>query len=333
MKLRTIKNMLLMKDKYSLIVSLGLMKAEARLIFLYTSLEIGLFDLLTRPMSLDEIASALEINNIPLLSSLLDLGCSLKELSNKKGYYRVKGSMAKAIAKGSYCADWIREMVRYHANVAQRLGSLLHDGGKEDFMAGLGGVVARSSLMMEPLIKTFIHLAVKKTKALNILEIGCGSGVYLKYYADINPDNHGIAIDVNEEAANMAREFTVKNKIDKNFKVIHGNVLTSKSLENGSFDLITSFSNIYYFPEEEKARLLSKVLGLLKSGGEFIMATGLKSESLASSYLDLIFSATTGLYPLPKLEELLSALYAAGFTKVRTVNLYDRSFKGFIALN
>jgi 4-hydroxy-2,2'-bipyrrole-5-carbaldehyde O-methyltransferase len=332
MIIQTVKNLLRAKDKYAHLKALALMKPMGGLIFYHTAIQTGLMKMLTKPSTIEQISVELNITNRQLLTSLLDLGCSLKELTCSNGKYRIKGKMARALSQDSPVADLIRETVQYHTDVAHRLDSYLLGNTKGDYLDDLGGIIAGSSRFAETLIKSFIYHTIKKSETFTILEFGCGSGAYLKYYVDRNSANRGIAIDRDASAVAIARENVKRNNIEKNFTVLQDNIMKPASLKNGSFDLITSYSNIYYFSDEERSRLFESIIKLLKDGGRFMLATMFKSKKLTSAYYDIIFSATQGLYPLPNIDDIVGDLKKAGFSRVSTVNLLDDSFKGVVAV-
>ncbi len=329
---QTIKNIVTMKEKYALVKTMAFMKPVGSLIFFNTALESGLLKMLTKPATIEQIAGELKIVNSELLSSLLDLGCSLKELSCKNGQYMICGKLTKSLLRYSPAAALIRETVQYHADVARHLNSYILENKKGSYLKEMGGIIAEDSRIGEFLIKSFIYHSVEKSKPVNILEFGCGSGEYLKYYVDINKNNHGTAIDIDASAVAIARENIKKNGIEKNFSVLLESIMTPVSLEINSFDLITSFSNIYYFSNEDRNKLFASVHKLLKDDGSFMLATMLKSKKITSAYYDIIFSATEGLYPLPVIDDLVSNLKAAGFKHVKVVNILDDSFKGIVAV-
>jgi 4-hydroxy-2,2'-bipyrrole-5-carbaldehyde O-methyltransferase len=331
MIIQTVKNLLCTKDKYAQLKVLSLMKPVGGLMFYHAALETGLFNKLAVPATIDQIAGKLNIKNRQLLSSLLDLGCALKELKCSHGTYRVKGRMSRALMNNSPLADLIRETVQYHADVALRLDSFLFKDTKGEYLENLGGVIAGSSRIGEALVKAFIYNAVKKSETLAILEFGCGSGAYLKYYVERNSANHGIAIDRDASAVAIARENVRQNNIEKNFSVMQDNIMNPVSLKDESFDLVTSYSNIYYFSDEDRNRLFVAIHRLLKNSGRLMLATMCKSNKLTSAYYDIIFSATQGLYPLPLVDDIVRDLKKAGFSQVKTVNLLDDSFKGIVA--
>jgi 4-hydroxy-2,2'-bipyrrole-5-carbaldehyde O-methyltransferase len=327
----SVTNLIRTKDKYAQLKTLALMKPVGSLIFYHTALQTGLLKILEKPATIDRIAGELKIKNRQLLSSLLDLGCSLKELKYSKGEYRIKGKMSRSLTHDTAAADLIRETVQYHNDIALSLDSYLLKNTRGNYLDSLGGVIAGSSRIGEPLIRSFIEHSVKKSETLSILEFGCGSGAYLKYYVERNRGNHGIGIDLDASAVDMARQNVKRNNIEKNFTVRRDNIMKPKSLKHKSFDLITSYSNIYYFSDEERKSLFASINKLLKNGGRFMLATMFKSDKLTSAYYDIIFSATKGLYPLPPIDDIVRDLKKAGFSRVSTVTLLDDSFKGIVA--
>jgi cyclopropane fatty-acyl-phospholipid synthase-like methyltransferase len=310
----------------------NLIKGEAELIFYHTALEAGIFELLAVPDTADELAVKLSVKNRELFNSILELGVYLGGLSYKNGKYAIKGALSKAIASGHPAADWIREIVKYHGDAAANAAFFIRYGSSGDYLSDFGGVVAKSSRMAETAISAFIKRTIKKSRTHRILEIGCGSGEYLKYYAQVNPGNSGTGIDLNPKAVEIAHKSLAKNGIDQSFKVILENILKPVHLENESFDIATSYSNIYYFSETDRAVLFKRVLELLTPGGRFMLATMFKENTLISRYFDVIFTATKDLYHLPEINVLVKELKNSGFSKVKTVNLFgSMSFRGIVA--
>jgi SAM-dependent methyltransferase len=328
---QSIKNLISSKDLNAQLKTFSIMKLEGSLIFYHAAIETGLLKILAKPSTLDEIANELNITNKQLFYSFLNLGCTLKEISLKNEKYRLSGSMAKALVSNTPLAELIKETVQYHADVARRLDTYLLHNKKGDYLKDFGGIIAESSRVLEPLIKAFIYHTVKKSSSLTILEFGCGAGEYLRYYVDINRNNSGLAIDIDASAVAVARKKIIKNNIEENFTVMQGNILKTDTIKDKSFDLVTSYSNMHYFSDEERRDLFASIHKLLNNNGRFMLATGFKSKSLSSSYYDLIFSATQGLYPLPDFNDILSDLKKCGFARVKSVNLFGESFKGVVA--
>lgn len=331
MNLNTLKQLVSSRDLAAQLTVARFMKHQGRLIFYHAGLNIGLFHELTRPATLEVLADTLGIADRQLLSSLLDLGCALDEVALRKGAYRLTGATAKALGRNAPLAAMVRETVGYHGDVAQRLDAFLTRGERGEYLQRYGGIIAVSSRVTEPLIRGFIYGAVPPGRPLRILEIGCGAGEYLRYYVDINGANRGLAVDRDAAAVALAREAVRARGLDRQFTVRQENILHATGLAAGSFDLATSYSNIYYFSEAERRDFFAAVHRLLAPRGRFMLATAMKSATLASSYYDLIFSATAGLHPLPRARELAAALRHCGFGRVKTTRLLGSSFQGIVA--
>ncbi len=331
MIIHTLKNLITSKDLSAQIKTNEIMKLQGSLIFYNTGIETGLFKILTEPLSLQEIAAKLNIKNIQLLGSLLNLGCSLKEISSRNGRYRLRGAMSKALVNNLPITELVRETVQYHADVALRLNSYLLKDQKGDYLKKFGGIIAESSRILEPMIRSFIYQTVKRNVPLKILEFGCGAGEYLRYYVEINKNNGGIAIDIDPSAVEIASRKVREYGIERNFVIKHADIMKPETVGDTNFDLITSFSNMHYFTDEQKVRLFGEMHKLLNKDGRFILATGFKNSSLSSCYYDLLFSASMDLYPLPDINDIVKFMKIAGFSRVKTVNIFGKSFRGIVA--
>ncbi len=328
---QSVKNLICSKHLRARLKTFSLMKHEGSLIFYHGGIETGLFRILNQPSALERIIHESGTANKQLLISLLDLGTALGEISYRKGKYRLTGPMARALADDLPLGELVRETVLYHADIARNIGTFLIKNSKGDYLDSFGGVIAESSRILEPFIKDFIYHEIKRPNPIRILEIGCGSGDYLKYYVDINVNNRGIAIDADPSVVAIAQQKVQDGDIDRNFTVIHDNILNPQNLNSESFDMVTAFSNMHYFSEEERLKLFETVRRLLNEKGRFLLATGLKSGSLSSSYYNCVFTATRGLHPLPRKRDVQGGLKRAGFNHVRAVNLFGGSFTGFVA--
>lgn len=310
-----------------------LTRSMAELTFLHGALESGVLSALRRPMTAGELAAVTETRGRELLQSLLDLGVSLGEIRYSNGQYSLNGSMSIALAEDHPVAYMVRELVQYHAGVAQHLSDYLDTGDKGSHLERMEEIIANSRRLFDILIKVFIESTIDDVKTCRILEIGCGSGEYLRYYTGINPGNRGIGIDRSWAAAEIARTAVRKYGIDDRFTIINDDFLTTPSLAGQSFDVATSYSNIYYFSPEDTSTLYARVHKLLEERGRFLLLSPFHDNTMYASYYDLIFRATKGLYPLPGIDETLHDLEQAGFDKTMVVNIVPGiPFRGIIAV-
>lgn len=295
-------------------------RSQSRLLFASALQDAGLCDHLSGSRTAAELAAATGCENPDLLEPLLALGVALGELSLRSDRYRAKGRIARALVSesGTPVACMVREIAGYHADVFRDLPRRLATAESEpiDYLARWGDVVAGASRIVEPFLRLFVERLVVPGRPLRILEIGCGSGVYVRQYCDIDSRNSGVAIDYDEKVASHARENLERWGVAGRFQVLHADIRRPPPELDGPFDLVTSFQNIYYFAPEERPSLFSIVGERLAPGGAFALASPFRTDRFLSRYYDVILRSTRGCYSFPALETLLSDLRAAGLGRI-----------------
>jgi len=101
---------------------------------------------------------------------------------------------------------------------------------------------------------------------LEILDLGCGPGLYSEIFAE---KGHGVTgVDFSENSINYARKEAEKKKLEINY--IRGNYL-ELDLEENKFDLVLLiFTDFGPLLPDERNQLLQTIRRLLKPGGIFI---------------------------------------------------------------
>lgn len=117
--------------------------------------------------------------------------------------------------------------------------------------------------------KIIIGLINKKINAdYVVLDLGCGSGVYLDYCLRFNP-KEAIGIDYSEEMLNQARgNLELKNHKNKNIRLIRAKA-EETGLKNESCDLILSIGLFDYLDNPEE--VLLEISRVLKRDGRAII--------------------------------------------------------------
>src|SRR5207245_3746470 len=80
-----------------------------------------------------------------------------------------------------------------------------------------------------------------------------------------------------------------------------------------AFDLATLHNNIYYFPVEDRVRVLRHVRAFLEPGGRLLVTTLCRGKGAGVDILDLWASMTEGCGRLPRRTELITQREQAGF--------------------
>jgi SAM-dependent methyltransferase len=305
-----------------------------RLHYLAVALDLGLLEELRRGPATDgELGARLVIRNQPLFTAFLRLGQALGELRCRAGRWSLRGRRSNALAAPT--ADTMRAMVQeavgYDAAVYAGLAAHLRGAPPGEYLHTTGAVIARASRLVEPVLAPLVRSLVAQRHPRRLLDVGCGTGVYLVHAAAASPTLTGLGIDLDEGVVGLARGRLVEAGLAGRFEVRHAEI-RSVELPAASFDLVLLFQNVYYFAADERPDLLRRLRGLLAPGGALVLASLFAGRSLAAAHYDLLFRATAGCGPLPRRQELDRQLRDAGFTTTRWVQLIPlTSFHAIVA--
>ena len=100
----------------------------------------------------------------------------------------------------------------------------------------------------------------------NILDLGCGTGLELDYYFQIDPSAAVTGIDLAPGMLAVLR----KKFSDKNITLIEGSYFDIPFPEN-HYDAAVSVESLHHFTRCEKIPLYRKIYRALKPGGYFIL--------------------------------------------------------------
>jgi len=113
--------------------------------------------------------------------------------------------------------------------------------------------------------KCIIERFFPKNKDINILDIGCGYGLFLNACQKIGYKNV-FGVEIDEKCIELAKKKFAINSI------VNSEIFDYlKSKEDKSFDIITAFDVIEHFKKEEILDLLNLIYKKLKDNGIFIM--------------------------------------------------------------
>ena len=114
-----------------------------------------------------------------------------------------------------------------------------------------------------------------------ILDIGCGGGININRMASKAGKVYGV--DYSVESVKLSREVNQDYINDGKVEVLEGNV-ESLPFKDNTFDIITAFETVYFWPNIEKS--FGEVKRVLKPGGIFLIGT----ESNGSNNLPMRIS-------------------------------------------
>jgi len=291
--------------------------------------------LAVRPCDLDTLAVRIGAQGDPkLLRAWLDLGVRLRDLGWDDGCYRLRSRTAKALARtrNDAVTAALEEVVRFHLPLVAGAPGMLRDGRRLSLGDQDGAVIARSTRVIQPFVEEAIARTLVRTRPVRLLEVGCGSGAYVRYAASLNPRLTALAIDLQQEVAdeaakNMA-QWGLADRVETRRCDLHDLDLEPQ------FDLVTLHNNIYYFPEADRVAALERARSLLAPGGRLLLTSSCQGGSAGIEVLNLWFEYADFGGPLPREHDLVAQLEQAGFRDVQARRLIPgEQFRAFTATN
>ena len=151
------------------------------------------------------------------------------------------------------------------------------------------------------------------------MEVGCGSGIYIKRACDRNPNLAVTGLELQEKVADFARKNITIWQIQDRVKIENTDIRRYRSEKQ--FDIVTFFNLIYYFPEYERSDLLRHLGGFLNTGGQLILTTLCPANESSIQLMNLWASMTDGCGPLPHPDNVCDQLKDAGFDEIKCEQL------------
>jgi cyclopropane fatty-acyl-phospholipid synthase-like methyltransferase len=182
-----------------------------------------------------------------------------------------------------------------------------------------GTLIARSSRILEAFQVEAIRKTFPSSGAVRLLEVGCGSGIYIRYAALHNGRLTASGLELQAEVAAEARKNIAAWGLADRVEIVHEDV--RERAPEAAFDIVTLYNNIYYFPVDERVALFRRLAAFLKPGGFLLAVTCCQGGSVAVEALNLWGAATAGAGRLPTVNEMTAQMREAGFGAVQTFRL------------
>jgi len=311
------------------------LKSFYKLTYLAAAGEAGLLNrLASGPATLDALAGfyGAKRRGREALEAWLQMGVRLQLLSLGPRGYALR-ALARKLAQpqNDPVLAMVEEVVGLHHKLITATIPKLRIGELWSLSDQDGELIARSSRVLESFQAEVIRSTFPARGALRLLEIGCGSGIYLRYAAERNLSLTAVGLELQPAVAEMARINLRDWGLENRVKIETGDI--REKAPDEPFDIATLYNNIYYFPVEERVKLLGHIAGFLKPGGFLLLTTCCQGGSLGAEALNLWGAATSGAGRLAAEGELIRQLREAGYRTVKAKNLIpgDRfvSFQAF----
>ncbi|MGA9492791.1 MAG: class I SAM-dependent methyltransferase [Mycobacterium sp.] len=286
------------------------------------------------PSTAGELARGLNVSDVGLLQDLLDVGVAVGELRSRGGRYAMKGNRVRAFASegGEALRAFTGELADYRGDVYRDLPSQFFEGKRGRYLDEYDELVARASRLLEPFIARFVREIVTRRAPRTLLEIGCGTGIYVRHAAEACSQLSAVGIDISERISVLAgANFTAWGLADR-CTALHADIRQPNLARlDGPFDMITLHNNVYYFSATERAQLFADLRRRLTPGGRLVVTSVFAGKELAAAEFDLVLRATAGCWPLPERAELFDELRHAGFSDIEFHRLATPPLYGVVA--
>jgi 4-hydroxy-2,2'-bipyrrole-5-carbaldehyde O-methyltransferase len=305
-----------------------------RACFIAAALSRGIYDHFTEGQtSFEYLCEKLDVSNREGLRAWLELGVSLGELKRTGNEYQIKGKVSRALldpVNDAYKA-LLEEVVSYGYVYVMDTPTMLRKHEWFPFDKEPGELVARSSRVSEPFIFEAVDGVIPRQGDFQLLEVGCGSGIYIQRACTRNLQLRAVGLELQEKVAEVARRNIQRWGLENRATIEHADVRNYATPQKS--DLVTLHQNIYYFPVSERENLFRHLKEYLKPGGQVLLTSACQGGSPGIQGLNIQVSMTEGMSPLPDADQLSQQLKAAGFSEVKTKRLIPfESFWAFSAV-
>lgn len=335
MRIRTALEVLRTGQTRALLGALRISTPFYRLLWLVSAFRAGLLARLSgREASFDELAA--EMTSDPAdhdwLRTWLELGVRVGELRRGGEVYALRGLLARRLARpqNDAIAAILEEVATLHHRLVLETPERMRQGRHFTLADQDGVLIARSSPLVRPFVHEAIDEAVPRRGACRLLEVGAGSGTYIRYAAERNGALTAVGVELQPEVAEFANANLRQWGIAARAHVDKGDV--RDRTPEADFDVMTFHNNIYYFPVHERVALLRHAYAFLRPGGTLLLTTACSGGSPVAVGLDIWSAGTERCGRLPAPGELVAQLREAGFTDARARSLVPGdSFYAFFA--
>ena len=297
--------------------------AWLRVEFLGVAADIGLASALSPGLArtVGELRAACDLEDADLLEALLALGVALGELRERDGGYVAHGRRLRGVADARAAGDLaglVQEAALFSGAIYRNLGRHLGGAGPGDYFAGADEIVAQSSRLAEAALAPVISSVVRETQPSALLDVGCGSGIYLEHSGRAAPRARLFGIDVAADAVAAARARVGAAGLADRCEVHHADLFGLPAALAGPYEVVLLLQNIYYWRPEQRPGVFERLRRLVPNGVA-VVASAVPSRLAMSRHLDLVMRVSVGTSRLPTREELASGLAQAGFAAVEVV--------------
>jgi 4-hydroxy-2,2'-bipyrrole-5-carbaldehyde O-methyltransferase len=254
------------------------------------------------------------------LEAWLQLGIRLGFLNLSAQGYFLKGLAKKlALPENDATLALAQEAVGLHHQLIMNTPEKLQNGELWALADQDGALTARSSLALKVFQEEAIDRTFPVSGEVRLLEIGCGSGFYIKYAATRNTSLSAVGLELQPNVADIASQNIQKWNLQDRVTVETGDI--RERIPESQFEIATLYNNIYYFPVDERIAVLRHIRKFIKPGGFLMLTTCCQGGNLGIEVLNLWGAATASGGRLPSIDEMVDQLHESDYGNVQAISL------------
>jgi SAM-dependent methyltransferase len=210
-------------------------------------------------------------------------------------------------------------LTHHHNDCYRELPERVRGGALSTSEIRYANEIARAARIWEPWLRDFVYDVARSVRPLRVLDIGCGSGIYLHWAAQAWNAAECVGVDINESAVSTASA-NLARWGHANYSVIQGDLRNLPEL--GRFDLVLVAQVLDYLDAAQRLDALQRIRQtVVHDSGHLLVITSVRSKSLPLAHLDLLERSNDGQAGLPELAELREQLREAGFNETKCCSL------------
>ena len=138
----------------------------------------------------------------------------------------------------------LQEVAGLHSKLITQTVKKLRNGKLWNLEDQDGEIVARSSRIMEAFQTEAIDRFFPASGVASLLEIGCGSGIYIKYTANRNPSLAAVGLELQPNVADVARRNIAEWGLEERVRIEVGDIRLKAPDERFSISASSRFTTI-----------------------------------------------------------------------------------------
>lgn len=287
-------------------------QAAVRLATAAAGLHTGVLEVLAGgAATVDEVAGRVHATDHDLLRAFLEVLATTGVASREGDRFgltrRGRAVLEDSMVRATYIA-----FDDFHTGLYRDLSAQLAGGPARDDVTRRATVIAELSEAMQPFSDALLREVVAERRPDYVLDVGCGTGRQLATMLEAAPTAHGVGIELDPEAVDLARRHLTDHGVADRAEVLTGDARELLT-DVGPVDLVLLANVVYYVPLDERVDLFRAVHARVRPGGAVVVISTALLDDSFSRHFDLLLRAQEGRMELPDMRVLADQLREAGF--------------------